>query len=303
MDSPTGPIIELDSVTIQRGDTTALADASLSIAPGDIVGILGPNGAGKTTMLEAIQGYLSPQAGSVRVFGADPTVDTHLLASRWGVMPQSSGLPMGLTVSESIQLFRDLHGSTVSINDVMGMTDLTSLADRRWRSLSGGEQQRLSLAIALCGGTDLLMLDEPTAAVDVEGRDRILDLITELGRSGSTILLTTHRFEDVDRLASRVVMIDRGRIVADAAIEELTNDREHVRFQAVPGLDLSSLSAVLGQATELAPGSYRVEAPAGPASVAKLASWLAEHGIEASAIESGKASLEDRYRSLTGGDQ
>jgi len=125
----------------------------------------------------------------------------------------------------------------------MGMTDLTSLADRRWRSLSGGEQQRLSLAIALCGGTDLLMLDEPTAAVDVEGRDRILDLITELGRSGSTILLTTHRFEDVDRLASRVVMIDRGRIVA------------------------------------------------------------AEHGIEASAIESGKASLEDRYRSLTGGDQ
>lgn len=299
----TAAIVELSGVTIQRGDTTALADVDLTIDRGDIVGILGPNGAGKTTMLESLQGYLSPDAGSVRVFGADPTVDTHVLASRWGVMPQTSGLPMGLTVKESVQLFRDLHGSDASVADTLAMTDLTKLADRRWRALSGGEQQRLSLAIALCGGTDLLMLDEPTAAVDVEGRDRILDLITELGQTGSTILMTTHRFEDVDQVASRVVMIDRGRIVADAPIDELTSDREHVRFQAVPGLDLGSLSARLGPAEELTPGNYRVEAAAGPASVAALATWLAEHGIEATAIESGRATLEDRYRSLTGGDQ
>lgn len=297
------PIVELSAVTIQRGETTALADVDMVIRKGDIVGILGPNGAGKTTMLESIQGYLTPNTGTVRVFGSDPTVDTHALASRWAVMPQSSGLPMGLTVTESIQLFRDLHGSTTSVSDVMAMTDLSALADRRWRSLSGGEQQRLSLAIALCGGTDLLMLDEPTAAVDVEGRDRILDLIAELGRSGSTILLTTHRFEDVDRLASRVVMIDRGRIVADAPLDELTSDREHVRFQAEAGLDLATLTGVLGAAVEVTPGSYRVEAAAGPSSVAALAGWLAEHDIEATAIESGRASLEDRYRSLTGGDE
>lgn len=306
-DSPTGAstdqVITLNGVTMQRGETTALHDVNLVVHTGDIVGILGPNGAGKTTMLESIQGYLRPDAGTVRVFGADPTVATHTLASRWGVMPQSSGLPMGLTVKESIQLFRDLHGSPASVAEVMEMTDLAALANRRWRSLSGGEQQRLSLAIALCGGTDLLMLDEPTAAVDVEGRDRILDLIVELGRAGSTILLTTHRFEDVERLASRVVMIDRGRIVADAPIDELTSDREHVRFQATPGIDLVSLASVLGPASETAPGTYRVEAAAGPASVAALATWLADQGIEATAIESGKASLEDRYRSLTGGDQ
>ncbi len=296
-------VIDLASVTIQRGETTALAEVDLTIRRGDIVGILGPNGAGKTTLLESIQGYLRPDAGSVRVFGADPTVETHALASRWGVMPQSSGLPMGLTVRESVQLFRDLHGSEASVTDVLAMTDLTALSKRRWRSLSGGEQQRLSLAIALCGGTELLMLDEPTAAVDVEGRDRILDLIVELGRSGSTILLTTHRFEDVDRLASRVVMIDRGHIVADAPIDELTSDREHVRFQASPGIDLSSLTPVLGPATEITPGSYRVEATAAPASVATLAAWLADHNIEATAIESGRASLEDRYRSLTGGEK
>lgn len=296
-------IVELSGVTIRRGDTTALADADLTFLRGDIVGILGPNGAGKTTMLESLQGYLSPDAGSVRVFGADPAVDTHVLACRWGVMPQTSGLPMGLTVKESVQLFRDLHGSSASVAETLAMTDLTTLADRRWRSLSGGEQQRLSLAIALCGGTELLMLDEPTAAVDVEGRDRILDLIAGLARTGSTVLMTTHRFEDVDRVASRVVMIDRGRIVADAPIDELTSDREHVRFQATPGLDLSALAAVLGPAEELTPGTYRVEAAAGPASVAALATWLAEQGIEATAIESGRATLEDRYRSLTGDDR
>lgn len=300
---PSDPIVELSGVTIRRGETTALADVDMVIRKGDIVGILGPNGAGKTTMLESIQGYLTPNTGTVRVFGSDPRADTHRLASRWAVMPQSSGLPMGLTVKEAIQLFRDLHGSATSVSDVMAMTDLSGLSNRRWRSLSGGEQQRLSLAIALCGGTDLLMLDEPTAAVDVEGRDRILDLITELGRSGSTILLTTHRFEDVDRLASRVVMIDRGRIVADAPIDELTSDREHVRFQADAGLNLATLTDVLGTAQEVTPGNYRVEAPAGPSSVAALAGWLAEHDIEATAIESGKASLEDRYRSLTGGDK
>lgn len=296
-------VIDLQSVTIHRGETTALSNVDLTIHRGDIIGILGPNGAGKTTLLESIQGYLRPDTGTVRVFDADPTVETHALASRWGVMPQSSGLPMGLTVKEAVQLFRDLHGSAASVAEVLAMTDLTTLSKRRWRSLSGGEQQRLSLAIALCGGTELLMLDEPTAAVDVEGRDRILDLIVELGRSGSTILLTTHRFEDVDRLASRVVMIDRGRVVADAPIDELTSDRDHVRFHTAPGIDLSSLTKVLGPATETAPGSYQVEATAGAASVAALAAWLAEHGIEATAIESGRASLEDRYRALTGGEQ
>lgn len=297
------PIVELSGVTIARGDTTALDDVDITIERGDIVGILGPNGAGKTTMLESIQGYLAPRTGSVRVFGRDPTVDTHTLASRWGVMPQNSGLPMGLTVLECVRLFRELHGSPVAIDEILAMTHLAELADRRWRSLSGGEQQRLSLAIALCGGTELLMLDEPTAAVDVEGRDRILDLITGLGEAGSTVLLTTHRFEDVDRLASRVIMMDRGRVVADAPIDELTSDREHVRFRAAPGIDVSALAHVLGPTEETAPGSYRVQAAAGAGNVAALASWLVDHGIEATAIESGKASLEDRYRALTGGDQ
>lgn len=254
-------------------------------------------------MLDSLQGYLSPASGSVRVFGADPTKDTHRLAARWGVMPQTSGLPMGLTVQESVQLFRDLHGSLASVEATLELTDLANLADRRWRSLSGGEQQRLSLAIALCGGSDLLMLDEPTAAVDVDGRDRILGLISELGGSGSTVLMTTHRFEDVDRVASRVVMLDRGRVVADAPIDELTSDREHVRFDAEAGLDLSSLASLLGPAAEVAPGKYRVETEAGATSVATLAGWLADHGIEATAIESGRASLEERYRALTGDER
>ncbi len=289
-------------VTVDRGSTAALVDANIVVHPGEVVGILGPNGAGKTTMLETIQGYLRPTTGTIKVFGTDPAMKTHEIASRWGVMPQSSGLPMGLTVAESIRLFRDLHGSDASVEEVMTMTDLTSLARRSWRSLSGGEQQRLSLAVALCGGTDLLMLDEPTAAVDVEGRDRILDLIANLRDAGSTVLITTHRFEDVDRLASRVVMLDRGRIVADAPIEELTSDREHVRFEAIPGIDVSGLTDVLGPTVEVVAGTYVVDAAAGAASVATLAGWLADREIEAASIESGRASLEQRYRDLTGGE-
>jgi ABC-2 type transport system ATP-binding protein len=296
-------VVALSDVTVHRGTTVALADADLAVSRGEVIGILGPNGAGKTTLLETIQGYLRPSTGEVRVFGADPATDTHRIADRWGVMPQTSGLPMGLTVRESVQLFRDLHGSTSSIADVLAMTDLTHLADRRWRSLSGGEQQRLSLAVALCGGTDLLMLDEPTAAVDVEGRDRILSLVAHLGGTGSTILITTHRFDDLDHVASRVVMLDRGRVVADAPIDELTSDRDRVRFEAAPGLDLTDLTTELGAGIETSPGVYQVDAPAGPASVATLAAWLAERGIEARSIESGRASLEDRYRELTGGGE
>ncbi len=301
--SPADAVVRLTDVTVKRGATTALAGADLVVGPGEVVGILGPNGAGKTTLLETIQGYLQPVSGAVRVFDTDPATDTHRIAARWGVMPQTSGLPMGLTVRESVQLFRALHGSDASIDEVLAMTDLADLANRRWRTLSGGEQQRLSLAVALCGGTDLLMLDEPTAAVDAEGRDRILELVARLGGAGSTILITTHRFEDLDHVASRIVMLDRGRVVADAAIDDLTSDRERVRFEASPGLDLTELSSVLGVGTETAPGVYQVDAPAGPSSVATLAGWLAERGIEARSIESGRASLEDRYRELTGGEE
>ena len=296
-------MVHLVDVTVQRGTTTALAGADLIVQPGELVGILGPNGAGKTTLLETIQGYLRPTTGRVSVFGMNPASQTHEVAARWGVMPQSSGLPMGLTVRESIRLFRDLHGSPTSVDEVIDTTGLGPLAGRRWRSLSGGEQQRLSLAIALCGGSDLLMLDEPTAAVDTEGRDRILELLQRLGEAGSTILMTTHRFEDVDAVADRVVMLDHGKIVADASIEALTSDRDHVRFRAGPGLDVSSLGEALGPASETAPGLYQVEAPAGPRSVAALAQWLAEHGIDASSIESGRASIEERYRTLTGNDR
>ncbi len=296
-------IVELVDVTVERGTTTALSSASLVVRPGEVVGILGPNGAGKTTLLETIQGYLRPDVGRVAVFGLDPAAQTHDIAARWGVMPQSSGLPMGLTVRESIRLFRDLHGSPASVDEVIATTDLGRLADRRWRSLSGGEQQRLSLAIALCGGSELLMLDEPTAAVDTEGRDRILNLIQTLGAAGSTVLMTTHRFEDVDAVAARTVILNRGTIVADASIDELTSDRDHVRFQAEPGLDVSALRAVLGAAVETAPGLYQVDAAAGPSSVATLAGWLADHGIDATSIQSGKASLEERYRALIGNDR
>ncbi len=292
-------VLELTDVTVSYGPVEAVGQVSFRVMPGTVVALVGPNGAGKTTLLETIQGYLIPDAGRVRVFGLDPAVDTSRLAHRWGVMPQQGGLPMGLTVGEAVRLFRDLHGSTAQVDNLLATVGLSSLANRKWRRTSGGEQQRLSLAIALCGGSDLLLLDEPTAAVDAAGREQVLELIATRAASGSAVLLTTHRFDDVERVADRVVMIANGHVVADSELDALTADRHHIRFTARPGIPTDSLSQRLGPVQETAPGRYEVQTAPDPASVTTLVSWLADQGIAPESVEAGRTSLEARFLELT----
>jgi ABC-2 type transport system ATP-binding protein len=215
-------------------------------------------------------------------------------------MPQQGGLPMGLTVAETIELFAALHDSPVDRNELLELTGLTSLASRRWRRLSGGEQQRLSLAIALCGGDDLLILDEPTAAVDPDGRARILALITERAKAGSTVLMTTHRFDDVEQVADHVIMMDRGRIVADESLSSLTADDDHIRFSAPTDLDVSELTELVGPTRQIRPGRFEVVVPAEPANVGAIVNWLTARDITPEQLEAGRTSLESRFHELTG---
>lgn len=295
------PVVEIADLSIRHGDVTAVDHVDLTLERGDVLGVLGPNGAGKTSLLEAVQGFNRPHTGRIRVFGMDPATEVSRLAHRWGIMPQVNGLPMGLTVSECVQLFKDLNGSEVVVDEILALTGLTDLARRKWRRLSGGEQQRVSLAVALCGGSELLMLDEPTAAVDDAGRERILTLISERAAAGSTIVLTSHRFDDVERVANRVVMIDHGRIVADDALDALTSDNAHIRFTATPGLDVAGLRRLVGPVTELRAGRFEVESEPTPSAVAAVVNWLAEQGVAPESVEAGRTSLEARYRALTGG--
>ncbi len=294
--------IEVNDLVIRYTDsgTAAVNGVTMRVDPGDIVALLGPNGAGKTTMLHAIEGYVRPTAGSVRVLGHDPATERHAIANRWGVMPQSVGFPMGATVIEAIQLFAALHGAEERVSAITEATGLSSLRKQRWRKLSGGEQQRLSLALALCGGTEVLLLDEPTNAVDAAGRERILELVAERAATGTAVLITTHRFDDVERVADRVVILDHGCDVAQGTVDDLTRTNDRIEFRGPAGLPVAELSIRLGVAvTERSPGRYRVDQAPTPSVVGHVNAWLADHDTMASSMLAGRRSLESVFLELT----
>lgn len=294
------PVIEVNNLSVRYGDEPAVRSVTFDVEAGEVVALLGPNGAGKTTTLEAIQGYHSPASGAVSVFGLDPTSNRRTLAQRWGVMPQAGGIPMGLTVGEAIRLFGDLHGYTGDPEALASLVGLGSLSKRRWRRLSGGEQQRLSLALALCGGTDLLMLDEPTAAVDAHGRQQILQVIRERAGDGAGVLITTHRFDDVEAVADKVIILNHGSVVSAGSLESLTEGVSEIRFTGPVGLDVRELSEALQfSVIEISHGSYLAEAPPDPTNVAAITTWLASRNQTIGQLQAGRRNLEDVFNELT----
>ncbi len=283
--------IELQDLVIRYDDsgTTAVDGVTMHVDPGEVVALLGPNGAGKSTLLHAIEGYVVPNAGVVRVLGHDPATERHAIANRWGVMPQSGGLPMGVTVIEAIELFAGLHGAEERVSAILDATGLAALRTQRWRKLSGGEQQRLSLALALCGGTEVLLLDEPTNAVDAAGRERILELVADRAGDGAAVLITTHRFDDVERVADRVVILDHGIDVAHGTIDDLTRTEDRIEFRAPTGLPVQDLARQLAaSATEGPPGHYRIDLAPSSRAVGHVNQWLADHGTMASSMLAGR---------------
>jgi ABC-2 type transport system ATP-binding protein len=295
------PLIEVSNLQVRYGPTTAVDGVDLEVAAGEVVALLGPNGAGKTSTIEAIEGFRSPTAGSVRVFGLDPRADRDAVTERWGVMPQSGGLPTGLRVGEVVALHASLHAQPTDTSALLALVGLAGRAGQSWRRLSGGEQQRLSLAVALVGRPELLLLDEPTAALDPQGRRQVAALLRARADEGVGVLVTTHLLDDVEAHCDRVVVLDRGRVVAGGTIGELTGVSSVVTFRAPAGLRVDELARSVGAATsEVAPGRYRVEAPATPQLLAALTAWLAERGVTASHLGGGDR-LEDVFLRLTGG--
>ncbi len=298
----TTPAIDVRSLRFAAAGRTILDEITFHVGAGEIVGLLGPNGAGKTTTIESIEGYRVPTSGDVTVLGLNPLTDRTALADRWGVMPQEGGLPMGLTVIEAIELFVGLHQSSTSPDSLIDLCGLDSVRTRRWRGMSGGEQQRLNLALALSGGSDVLLLDEPTAALDAQGRERVLDVIRARADAGTAVLITTHNYADVERVADRAVVLDHGRVVVSGSVAELTGGQPHIRFAAAAALDAKDLSALLdADVTEQSAGHYQVDAEPTPARMAAITSWLAEQGEVASTMEAGRRSLEELMLGLESG--
>jgi ABC-2 type transport system ATP-binding protein len=226
------PAIELRNATKRFGTVTALSNVSVAVAPGETVAMLGPNGAGKTTAVSLMLGMRRPSDGTARIFGGDPRVP--LTRLRIGAMLQESGSPAMLTVRESVELFRTLYHRPISADAAIEAAQLGEKANARVATLSGGQRQRLYFALAIVGDPDVLFLDEPTAALDVESRRSFWEQITKLNERGKTILLTTHYLEEADALADRIIVINRGVIVAEGSPAEIKAraSGKHVRFVA-----------------------------------------------------------------------
>jgi ABC-2 type transport system ATP-binding protein len=216
------PIIEVRELVKQYPSTTAVAGVSFSVPEGVCFGLLGPNGAGKTTTVEIMEGILPPTAGEVRYRG-EP------LGARFreeaGILFQRTALQDFLTVRQSIALFRGLYRRGRSVDEVIRLCALETLSGRDARKLSGGQQQRLLLAIALVNDPALLFLDEPTTGLDPQARRNFWELVRSIKAQRKTIILTTHYMEEAELLCDEIVILDRGRIVAQGAPRQLL--REH----------------------------------------------------------------------------
>jgi ABC-2 type transport system ATP-binding protein len=295
-------VIEVDELVVTYGRLRAVDGVSFSVEAGEVLALLGPNGAGKTTTVETLEGYRRPLTGHVRVLGLDPLTDHDALVRRTGVMLQSGGVYPGIRPLEVLELFASYYDDPEDPAFVLERVGLAHRRNTTWRRLSGGEQQRLSLGLALIGKPEVAFLDEPTSGIDVAGRQVIRELIEELRQTSVTIVVTTHDLEEAERVADRIVIIDRGKVVASGTPAELmrANDDDEIRFGAPPHLDTAGLGRALNAfVDETTAGEYKVALPPTPSNVAALTAWLAENDLPLLDLRAGRQRLEDVFLRLT----
>ncbi len=284
-----------EALTVRRGSVLALQGVDLEIPRAAVTVVLGPNGAGKSTLVDTIVGALVPSQGTVRTLGHDPGDDRAELSQRWSVMPQTGGLPMGVTVAEAVQLFADLWSNDIDTEAVIDLVGLRNERDRKWRRLSGGQQQRLSLAVTLVGGSELMILDEPTASVDPQGRDRLLTLLAARARDGAAVVVTTHELEVVAAVADNAVLLGGGRVLAAEPVEDITAaDGIDVK----PGnVDYRPLADELGCPLRR---PARLDLAPTPHNLSLVAAAAERLGMNLSAIGAASNTLEGWYRTHLG---
>lgn len=299
--TPSGPAVDVRDLRITYGDVVAVDGVSFSAAAGEIVALLGPNGAGKTSTIEALEGYRRPTGGELRVLGHDPRAEHAAVVPRIGVMLQEGGLYPGIRTAEVLTLFAAYYDDPVDPDALLERVGLADHARSTARRLSGGQQQRLALALALVGRPEVAFLDEPTAGLDVDGRLLVRDVVREQRDLGACVLLATHDLAEAEKVADRVVIVDRGRVVADGTPAELMGAvGDELHFGATAGLDVGALAAALGApVSEVSPGEYLVAAAPSPGTVAALAAWLAERDLALADLRAGRQHLEDVFLRLT----
>ncbi|QMU73249.1 ABC transporter ATP-binding protein [Streptacidiphilus sp. P02-A3a] len=292
------PPVVLDHVSKDYGGFRAVSDLSLELEPGRTTVLLGSNGAGKSTTLSMMIGLRKPSAGQVRVFGLDPA-DPRARA-RTGVMLQESGVPGALRVGELIQLFRAYYPNPLDFDQIVDLADLRGKLRARAADLSGGQRQRLYFALAVCGDPQLLFLDEPTVAMDVDSRNEFLRCIRELADRGCTVVLTTHYLAEAERLADRVVVIHRSRLIADGSKDELKalTAGKRVSFRLPGPVGVGEFEGLPVDGLELTPGAGETSVRFHSGSPEEVLSTLALRGLRLRDLEVVGADLEEAVQNL-----
>jgi ABC-2 type transport system ATP-binding protein len=299
------PAVEVDRLVKRYGSKTAVDGLSLTVARASVTAVLGPNGAGKTTTVETCEGYRRPDSGTVRVLGLDPVADAAALRPRIGVMLQAGGVYSGARAVEMLRHTASLHAHPVDVGLLVERLGLGSCGRTPYRRLSGGQQRRLALAMAVVGRPELVFLDEPTAGLDPQARRATWDLVRDLRADGVTTVLTTHHMDEAEELADEVAIIDNGAVITHGTPEELCRGgaENSLRFTGRPALDLASLLKALpvdSTAAELTPGAYRINGKVDPQLLATVTSWCAQNGVMPDRISVEQHTLEDVFLELTG---
>ncbi|WP_329271308.1 ABC transporter ATP-binding protein [Streptomyces sp. NBC_01451] len=215
----TTPVVAFDQVTKSYGEVRAVDGLTLTLRPGETVALLGPNGAGKSTTLDLLLGLKQPDSGTVGVLGRSPR--DAIVGGHVGAMLQSGGLMDEVTVRELVSLVRALHPRPFPVGEVLSRAGITQLADRKVNKLSGGQEQRVRFALATAGDSALIVLDEPTTGMDVTARQAFWATMREQADQGRTVLFATHYLEEADATADRVLVLHRGRLLADGTAAEI----------------------------------------------------------------------------------
>lgn len=285
--------LDVDHLTVRFGARAVVRDVSFHVDRGEIVVLLGPNGAGKTTTTETLLGFRAPDEGRVRVHGVDPWRDHALAITRVGALLQRGGVWAPLSPRRVLDLTASYYARSAPVDALIERLGLTTCAATPWRRLSGGEQQRTLLALALLGEPDALVLDEPTAAVDPEGHLLVRTLLRDERARGTSILLTTHQLADAEALADRIVIMDHGEVLTQGTVADLAKSSSTI-FSTSGPVDVAALASSLGLAVhEHDDGSYRVALEA-DAAAERLTNALRSLGVQLTSLRT-TATLEESY--------
>lgn len=293
--------LDVQDLVVEYGSVRAVDGVTFSAKRGTVTAIIGPNGAGKTSSIEACEGYRPSFSGSIQVLGLHPVRDHASLAKRMGVMLQGGGVYPSARVGETIRHFCALYDDVVSPLALIEKTGLGGLERRTWRALSGGEKQRLSLALSLTGRPEIVFLDEPTAGVDIDGRAAIRRLVRELATDGCSVIMATHELDEAERCADDVVVFDRGKVVHQSSLRALLGSDQTIRFSTSSPIDDKALAHHLGVVVRRSDDDYTIHGSSDTVLISRIDEWLKSKGVSLRLVVAGGRRLEEAVQELREG--